>query len=507
MTIPSPTRLVVALLAVAAITLSAWQIAQPQADLDVQYTQVGTTPVKIYRQPKAPPAPAIVIAHGFAGSRQLMEPFAVTLANAGYVAIAFDYRGHGRNPEPLTGDTATEDGATRTLSDETRAILAFARTAPGTDGRLALLGHSMASDIIVRVAAQEPDVATTIAVSLFSREVTADQPRNLLMIIGGWENFLAEEALKSLRLTHGPDAQVETTYGDAAQGNARRVVLSDSVEHVGVLYSGESLREARDWANLVFDRQDAGAVDTRGPWVCLMILGIVALGWPLAGLIPQRQIPQRQTTPRPNQIGRRIALAMLGPAVLTPLILYPIPTGFLPVLVADYLAVHFAVFGALTFLALAWARGLDAPRPRLTQVLIGITAGAAMIAALALALDSTVTSYVPITNRLDLILALTIGALLMTTADAYLIDAARGRWWAILAGKLCFFGSLVIAIALDLEELFFLIIIAPVMVLFFLVHGLWAHWLYQRTAAPLVPGIACALALGWALGVIFPLLA
>ena len=66
------------------------------------------------------------------------------------------------------------------------------------DGRLAVLGHSMASDIIVRFAQAAPDVAATIAVSMFSPVVTATTPRNLLVITGEWEGMLKREALRAV---------------------------------------------------------------------------------------------------------------------------------------------------------------------------------------------------------------------------------------------------------------------------------------------------------------------
>ena len=96
----------------------------------------------------------IVIAHGFAGSQQLMQPFAVTFARAGYIAVTFDFLGHGRNPRPLGGSITEIDGATRSLAAQTAEVVAFARTLG--DGRVAILGHSMASDIVVRVAQARP---------------------------------------------------------------------------------------------------------------------------------------------------------------------------------------------------------------------------------------------------------------------------------------------------------------------------------------------------------------
>ena len=67
--------------------------------------------------------------------------------------------------------------------------------------------------------------------------------------------------------------------------------------------------------------------------------------------------------------------------------------------------------------------------------------------------------------------------------------------------------SLAIAVALDLERLFFLIIIIPIIVLFFLVYALFSRWIYRATGQPLIAGIANAVAFAWALGVTFPLLA
>ena len=63
----------------------------------------GTTPATLYLRDAGGPAPVVVVAHGFAGSRQLMESFALTLAQAGYVVASFDFQGHGRNPVPMSG--------------------------------------------------------------------------------------------------------------------------------------------------------------------------------------------------------------------------------------------------------------------------------------------------------------------------------------------------------------------------------------------------------------------
>jgi hypothetical protein len=62
-----------------------------------------------------------------------------------------------------------------------------------------------------------------------------------------------------------------------------------------------------------------------------------------------------------------------------------------------------------------------------------------------------------------------------------------------------------LAVALNLPRLFFLIIIIPAILLFFIVYGLFRGWAYRRTHDPLVGAAANALVFAWAIAVTFPL--
>ena len=302
----------------------------------------------------------VVIAHGFAGSQQLMQPFAVTFARNGYIAVTFDFLGHGRNPRPLGGSITEIDGATRTLAAQTAEVVAFARTLG--DGRLAILGHSMATDIVVRVAQADPDIAATIAVSMFSPAVTAATPRNLLVIAGDWEGMLKAEALRAVGLATAPaPAMPGITYGDFAAGTARRAAFSPYAEHISVLYKQASMGEALSWLDQTFGvtRTTPPYLDARGPWIVLLLAGIVASAGPLSTLLPV-VATRRAGAGLP---WRQLAPALMVPAIATPFLLRVLPTHFLPVLVADYLAVHFAVYGALTACGLVWLRAAPAAHP------------------------------------------------------------------------------------------------------------------------------------------------
>jgi dienelactone hydrolase len=495
----SETRLLVLVVAIGLACLAVSQLEGDRHGITRTELTVGTTPVTAYRRAGSPAAPAVVIAHGFAGSRQLMESFALTLARAGYVAVSFDFEGHGRNPSPMSGDVTVIEGTTQRLMDELGRVSEAALSLPGVDGRLALVGHSMASDIVVRQAIRDGRAGAVVAVSMFSLAVTADRPRNLLVVAGNWEAMLASEALKALRLA---DAQAGfgQTVGDPADGTGRRAVLAPHVEHVGVLYSGTTLRETLAWLDAAFGRESDGSVVRRGGWIALLMGAVVALGWPLAGLTRRLRAP----VPPVRLPRKEFLLAALAPALIAPLVLWPLETAFLPVLVADYLMLHFALYGLLALALLA--RG-DALRLDPVAVALAIPVAAFGIGLFGGVLDRYVASFFPTPERMAIIAAIACGAVPFILADALLTEGGRAALWRVLLVRGAALASLGLAVALDFERLFFLLIILPVILLFFLLFGTFGGWVGRASWRPAAAGIGLGLFLAWALGVTFPLFA
>ncbi|MBU2357318.1 MAG: lysophospholipase, partial [Alphaproteobacteria bacterium] len=87
----------VTLVALIAIVVSLFVLHDARRGLEITSLTVGETPVTRYALPGAD-GPVVVVAHGFAGSRQMMQGYALPLAQAGYRVFAFDFQGHGRNP-------------------------------------------------------------------------------------------------------------------------------------------------------------------------------------------------------------------------------------------------------------------------------------------------------------------------------------------------------------------------------------------------------------------------
>ena len=116
-------KALVALAALAAILIGAWRLEGATDGLTVQYERAGSVPVTTFAPEGGGAAPVVVIGHGFAGSQQLMLPFAVTLARNGYRAVTFDLPGHGRNPAPMRGGLADADARGDVLTAALGAVV------------------------------------------------------------------------------------------------------------------------------------------------------------------------------------------------------------------------------------------------------------------------------------------------------------------------------------------------------------------------------------------------
>jgi len=503
-------RVIVASLALLSIIGALLRLEAATEGLSIHASRVGTTPVTVFRRAGAGATPLIVLAHGFAGSQQFMQPFAVTLAQNGYTAVTFDFPGHGRNPDPLPGGLGNAEERTRALEEALDSVVTWGRGLPGVDGSVALLGHSMASAVVVRYAREHPDIAATVAVSLFFSGEGTNLPRNLLIIDGALEPaLLRKAALDLVKPMQGPSAVGGITYGSFASGSARRAVFAPDVEHIGVLYSPASMREALAWMNETFQREGNGAIDSRGPWLALLFAGLLGAAYALAGLLP-RLCPVHEA---PRLRGREFLALALGPALATPLILWKIPTNFLPILLADYLFVYFALYGVLTWIGLAWLGVLPrmppwrAPgsRPLLAWVLSCLVVVAYAVFALGIPVDRYVTNLVPIEERQPYIGVLLLATLAYFSADEWLTRGLAAPRLATIATKCSFLLGLGLAIALNLPRLFFLVIIVPVILVLFIAYGLLSRWTTRQTGHPLAAALANALAFAWAITVVFPL--
>lgn len=480
----------VALLSAGLIALSLWTLSDLHKGVRVQQVMLGDTHATLYRPDGAQAAPLVVVAHGFAGSRRMMTALSLTLAGSGFAVVAFDFIGHGRDSRLMSPDIGSLAGTTAQLVDQTRAVALAARGLPGVDAAapMALLGHSMATDVVIRAAQDLPDVAAVVAISMYSDVVTPSYPERLLVISGEWEHRLREVGLRLVHMVD--DAAVE---GETARRGpvARRAVAAPHVEHVGVLYSPTTLQEARDWIAAAMGREVTGKPATTGLWMLVLMLGIVLAFVPVSRLFGPR------LTARPLALrwflcalalpvlpaaGAMVALAGAGTVA-----------GFLP------LTAFLAVWGLLQ-LALLWWQGWrpDAPRWGPLVVLLGWSLGFALV------LDRVFSTFVPTGPRALLMAGLLIGTLPFALADSALASGAP-LWRRVLL-RCVVLVTLAGAMLAAPSRLGLIFTVLPVLVLFWLVFGSFCRWTGAR-AGVTTAALGAGLALAWSIAASTPLFA
>lgn len=496
-------------LGVGLVALGLFRLSSHTEGIERRTTTVDGTPVTVLVPATSRPAPAVVVAHGFAGSRTLMQAFSLTLARSGYVAVAFDFPGHGDHPRPL-GGTLGSPARTASLRAALEAAVGAARELDASDGRVALLGHSMAGEILVRHAQDDPDIAAIVGLSPYLSEAPAAGSLGapLLVAYGGFEPELlsAQGRAAVAAIAEIPPAEVEPgrTYGEGPR--ARRLAIIEGAEHIGILFSPPALREAVTFLDAAFsvDRIGPAPLAPRRAGLLAYYLGVVLIAFALARRLPVVSEASRGAGLR----GRRFAVAALGPAVLTPVLLSPVSTDFLPSLLADHLALHFAVYGLLTAAA-STAFGV---RPGdLVQGLrahpFAIALAAVVVfqlGALGWGTDRMLATYFPGPGRGLTTLAVLAGATLWSVADEWLTRGEGAQPAAYLITKVCFLASLLLGVALNPGQLFFLVIIVPAILVLFLVHGLLSRWIHAGTGHPLVAALAHALAFALVVSATFP---
>ena len=144
-----------------AYVLVAAHPSDPQVPSDLAVIDI-TTPrgVSAWLVRATAGAPAVVLVHGFKGSREEMLPWARFIHDAGYNVALFDTRGCGRSAGAVVGLGATEP---QDITD----VVAAARGIFHTD-RIGLLGISLGAGAAILAAANDPAISAVIADSAWT---------------------------------------------------------------------------------------------------------------------------------------------------------------------------------------------------------------------------------------------------------------------------------------------------------------------------------------------------
>lgn len=131
----------------------------PFTTSSVEFASLGTTLRGWFITGGSSPQPTIVMAHGFAGHKEWVRPFAEALANAGFACLVYDHA--------CFGDS---DGEPRQEVDPWRQVegyrdaVTFAESLPGVDAdRIGVWGTSFAGGHAIVVGAVDHRVKAVVA--------------------------------------------------------------------------------------------------------------------------------------------------------------------------------------------------------------------------------------------------------------------------------------------------------------------------------------------------------
>lgn len=495
---------------IALLVGSAVGLAQAQEGGEVRSASVDGIPVTLYSP--GGEQPTVIVAHGFAGSAQMVDPLARGLARAGFTVVTFDFPGHGENGSALPADSADRRTSWDLLTEPLGEVVDWTLEQSEVDrSRIALLGHSMGAGAAVSYAVDDAEgdgtITATVALSLPSADDVPDGepsvPADLLLLHGALEpEQFATAALEALRAGY-PEALPGVTFGDPGEGTARRADTVPGVEHIGILFTGATLDASVSWLSDALGH--APSPTHLSPvlvWAVLALVGAGLVMAPLARLLLGSGARPAWDPDPPPVRGRSVLLLTAASAAVASggaWLLGPVADQ-VPVAVGGYLAAWFACAGVVV-------GGWWAIRRSRTDLWPVVT-WRSLIGALVLASLATVAVVVPgsmswaafslVGVRGWTAVLLLLVFLVFFGADELVVRrSSPGRRLGLVVGSRLLAVAILLAAIPLLGAPGFLILVLPLLLLFLLVLAAYAAICAQGRdgylAAVLVQAVPAAL--------------
>jgi pimeloyl-ACP methyl ester carboxylesterase len=176
------------------------------------------------------------------------------------------------------------------------------------------MGHSLGAEMAYRMALKDPRVkALAFSGFAYTLEATRENPKNMLMIIGQYDEFrrrmtgvrnIEKEWLaapQSQKVFPVSEPQMGKTYGDFDQGTARRVFVP-RITHIQESHHRGSIAEALEWMRQALRPDPRYWIDSRKQtWPIKEWATFLALASGLAALMPLGALLLRTRFFRPLQ--------------------------------------------------------------------------------------------------------------------------------------------------------------------------------------------------------------
>ncbi len=199
--------------------------------------------------------PGVVYIHGYQNNRETGDANNIELARRGFVVLSIDAIGRGNSDIPNDFDHPDFDP-----TFGSRSSLKYLQSLPFVNASsVGIMGHSMGAKFAYQVALEDRSAKATVIVgSAYDKKATTDNPKNMLMITGEFDEFrdrftgtkdvVAEWMKTSITRNAFPvqNPKLNTTYGDFAAGTARRVFIHP-ISHIQETHNKFCIAETLIW--------------------------------------------------------------------------------------------------------------------------------------------------------------------------------------------------------------------------------------------------------------------
>jgi hypothetical protein len=261
--------LVAAVLVIAAAALAARMVETDFGRLDVRVIRLSdpsgvTLTGKLYQPREAEPGrkmPAVLALHGYQNDKETQNAFALELARRGVIVLALDQLGHGGSGGALNMAARTDPTLGGNAGYRYLKGLAEVRV-----DRIGVIGHSLGAMTALQAARLNPDHR---AVNSQCGPAGGPAVHNLLLTQARFEEFrtfregqgrvepLVTNARRLKAFGRSDRIDWNTTYGNVADGSARRAALIDTV-HPGVTHDARAVAETVAWMQAALEPEPQG---------------------------------------------------------------------------------------------------------------------------------------------------------------------------------------------------------------------------------------------------------
>ena len=471
------------------------QLTKSEIGLETFEENIHGSPITITK-PIGLESDLIFIAHGYAGSSSFMRPIAVSLAHAGFTTIRFDFKGHGRHPTPYSGDVTSSSGATQIFLEQTNKIIDhYLEERKNTKG--IIIGHSMASDIIFRVASLNPSILSSIGISNYTDVINKTQPKNVLILNGEWEPRLRKKAINILQEMGIDEPKENRLYGFFNDGTARKALSIPNTDHVSILYSTVTQKALINWLDNIENSSHTIKTNHIGIWTVILLISLT-LSFCLISRLIEKKISHKF-----NINLTRCFSANLTSGLITPLILKFNFFIFVPFPAHNYLINHLLLYSIITYMFFPKSTFKLLMKKFNFAICIGLFFFYTFI--FGGVLDEFVSSFYLKSTRIPLFIVLFIGCIPMALAVQIYHGARHHSFLMGNLTKASLILSLVLAIILNSPDLIILAYGILLLLLFFLVFSFLSNFLNKHHENVLSVGVANGITLAWTFASALPL--